>query len=89
MKLERQNQWDIERLKEKTEEFAEKLDKIEQRIHDLEIFKETTVQQLIVVFDKLKELQEGDKFIKRMFITALVGSAFSAVAGLIVWAIQN
>lgn len=83
------NEWDIKRLQEWKAEVVSKLQEQDKWNREVATFKDTTVQQLIVIFDKLKELHEGDKWLKRMFTTALVGTGVSALGALIVWAFQN
>lgn len=88
-----QNKWEIEQLKEQAKERAQKTSerfrKVEEKIEDLVLFKTSTVEKLIIVFQMLEELKEGDKYIKRVFITSLVAAAVSGVGSLIVWAFQN
>lgn len=81
--------WEHEQLMEWKKEVNLKFEKLEEWKHGQDKFKTTTVQQLVTIFKKLEELQEGDKWIKRMFITALVGTGFSAVMAMVLWAIQN
>lgn len=87
--MQERNEWDIKQLQEWKKDVSTMARETEKRLRELEAFKETTVQQLIVIFDKLKLLQEGDQWIKRIFIISLVGAVVSAVSSLIVWAIQN
>jgi len=86
---EQKNAWDIEQLQNWKKELMQKMGKLETRVEEHETFKATTIQQLLVVFKTLDELKEGDKWLRRMFITALVGTALTAIGALLVWAIQN
>lgn len=83
------NTWEIEQMKARIGEVYDVAKKNAEKIHDLEIFKTSTVDKLIIVFDKLEELQEGDRWIKRVFITALVGAIVSAVFSLVMWGITK
>lgn len=85
--------WDIEQIKQREIDrevgYREKFKKIEEDMKDLWTFKTSTVEKLIMIFQMLEELKEGDKMIKRIFITSLVGGVFSGLSALVVWAIQN
>lgn len=83
------NAWNIEKLLEWKAEVEIRFRDLNGWQHDHDEFKNTTIQQLIVIFDTLKELKEGDKWLKRMFITALVGTGVTSIGALIVWAFQN
>lgn len=83
------NSWEIERLKDRQTEYERKQETQDERIRKLESFRDATVEKLIVVFNKLEELQEGDKWIKRVFISSLVTAITGAVISFIIWAIQN
>lgn len=75
-------QWRLSKVEEQTKQNTED-------IRDLVRFKERTLERLKTIFEKLKELQEGDRWIKRMFITALTGSILSVLGALLVWALQR
>lgn len=83
------NTWDIDRLKESRLENTRRIAILEDKMQKHDVFKETTIQQMLVVFEKIKELQEGDKWIKRMFITALTGTGLSALSAVLFWFINN
>lgn len=83
------NSWDIKQLQRESED-SKVVDKDhELRLRSLESFRDSTVERLITVFNRLDELQEGDQWIKRVIVTALVTGVIGAVISLIVWAIQN
>lgn len=82
-------QWEHEQLMEWRKEVIAKFENLEEWKRGQDEFKQTTILQLLTIVKRLEELQEGDKWIKRMFVTALVGTALSAVGGIIMWAIQN
>ena len=83
------NTWDIAQLQEKVKEAFELIKDHEGRMKAQETFKAATIEKLIVIFQKLEELQEGDRWIKRAFVVSLIGAVLSAISALIVWAIQN
>jgi len=83
------NTWDIEQLKRQVERLEGRDGETELRLRTLESFKDSTVEKLIVIFAKLDELQEGDRWIKRVFVTSLVGGITTALISFVVWAIQN
>lgn len=83
------NSWDIRQLQRESEDSKKIEIEHELRIRSLESFRDSTVERLITVFNRLDELQEGDKWIKRVFVTALVTGVIGAIISLIVWAIQN
>lgn len=83
------NAWDIGQMKEKMGEMTDVLKGHTRQLQDYETFKAATVEKLLIIFAKLEELQEGDRWIKRIFVTALVGAVTSAVISLVVWAFQN
>jgi chromosome segregation ATPase len=83
------NSWDIKQLQREAED-SRAVDKDhEARLRSLESFRDSTVEKLITVFNRLDELQEGDQWIKRVIVTSLVTGVIGAVISLIVWAIQN
>lgn len=83
------NSWDIKQLQRESED-SKKVDQDhERRLRSLESFQDSTVEKLITVFKRLDELHEGDQWIKRVIVTALVSSVIGAVISLVVWAIQN
>lgn len=83
------NSWDIAQLQREAED-GRTVDKDhEARLRSLESFRDSTVEKLITVFNRLDELQEGDQWIKRVIVTALVTGIIGAIISLVVWAIQN
>lgn len=83
------NSWDIKQLQRETEDSRRVDQDHEARLRALESFRDSTVERLIVVFNRLDELQEGDQWIKRVIVTSLVTGVIGAVISLVVWAIQN
>ena len=83
------NAWDIEQLQSAMGEMKKNWQDHEGRMRIMESFKDSTVEKLIIIFNKLEELQEGDKWIKRVFITSLIAATISTLGSLIVWAFQN
>lgn len=79
-------EWEIEQLKDLVKGLKEGQTKHHELLAELALFKATTVDKLLLIFAKLEELREGDRWIKRIFVTALIGAILSAVASLIVWA---
>lgn len=83
------NAWDIKQLQKENED-SKRVDlDHESRLRSLESFRDSTVEKLITVFNRLDELQEGDQWIKRVIVTALVTGIVGAVISLVVWAVQN
>ena len=83
------NSWDIKQLQREVED-GRVVDKDhEARLRSLESFRDSTVEKMITVFNRLDELQEGDQWIKRVIVTALITGVIGAVISLIVWAIQT
>lgn len=87
--MEQRNSWEIERLKESVSEVNRKHDDQEKRLRALESFRDATLEKLIVIYSKLDELQEGDKWIKRVFISSLITAITGAVVSFILWAIKG
>lgn len=83
------NSWDIKQLQRETEDSRKVEQDHEARLRSIESFRDSTVEKLITVFNRLDELQEGDQWIKRVIVTALVTGVIGAIISLIVWAIQN
>lgn len=83
------NAWDIKQLQKETEDSRRVDQDHEVRLRSLESFRDSTVEKLITVFNRLDELQEGDQWIKRVIVTALVTGIIGAIVSLVVWAIQN
>lgn len=83
------NSWDIKQLQKESEESRRVEQDHEARLRSLESFRDSTVEKLITVFNRLDELQEGDQWIKRVIVTALVTGVIGAIISLVVWAIQN
>lgn len=83
------NAWDISKLKEDVAELRRVELEHEVRIRSLESFRDSTVERLITVFNRLDELQEGDQWIKRVITTALITAVIGALISGVVWAIQN
>lgn len=81
--------WDVNNLKEESNQQAQNLLEQEARIRKLESFKDSTVEKLITIFNMIEDIKEGDKWIKRTFTAALVTMVTGAVASLLVWLIQN
>lgn len=88
-----QTKWEVEQLKKREEKKDEKnenrFQKLEEKVDALVIFKTATVEKLLMILQMLEELKEGNRVIKRIFITSLVGSVLSGITAAIVWAIQN
>ena len=87
--MERENQFQINLLRNEHEALVRHVDDLETRQREMEKFKESTVEKLLVIFEKLDELRKGDQFIKRVFITSLVGAICSGLVSVIIWAFQN
>lgn len=83
------NSWDIRQLQKDVEEAKRVQGEQESRLRSLESFRDSTVEKLITVFRRLDELAEGDQWIKRVIVTALITGVIGAVISLVVWAIQN
>lgn len=83
------NSWDIKQLQRETEDSRRVDQDHEARLRTLESFRDTTIERLVMVFNRLDELQEGDQWIKRVIVTALITGVIGAVISLVVWAIQN
>lgn len=83
------NAWDIVQLWKAMGELKDLYRDQEKEIKTLTEFKNSTVEKLIIIFATLEELREGDRFIKRVFITSLVGAVLSVLGSLIVWAFQT
>ena len=89
MEKEQRNAWEIERLNDSVAEINRKQVEQEQRLRVLESFRDSTLEKLIVIYNKLDELQEGDKWIKRVFISSLITAVTGAIVSFIVWAIKG
>lgn len=83
------NSWDIQQLQRETEDSRRVDQDHEARLRAMESFRDSTVEKLITVFNRLDELQEGDQWIKRVVVTSLVTGVIGAIISLVVWAIQN
>ena len=83
------NSWDIKQLQKDSQESRRVDLEHEKRLRSLESFRDSTIEKLINVFNMLEELKEGDQWIKRVIVTALVTGVIGAVISLIVWAIQT
>jgi hypothetical protein len=87
--VEQRNSWEIERLKESVSQVNRKQEDQEVRLRALESFRDATLEKLIVIYNKLDELQEGDKWIKRVFISSLITAITGAIVSFILWAIKG
>lgn len=83
------NSWDIEQLQRQANDTKAVAQDHEARLRSLESFKDSTVEKLITVFNRLDELQEGGQWIKRVIVTSLVTGVIGAIISLLIWAIQN
>lgn len=83
------NSWDIKQLQRETEDSRRVDQDHEARLRSLESFRDSTVEKLITVFNRLDELQEGDQWIKRVIVGSLVTGVIGAIISLVVFAIQN
>lgn len=83
------NSWDIAQLQRESEDSRTVGKDHEARLRSLESFRDSTVEKLVTVFNRLDELQEGDQWIKRVIVTALITGIIGAIISLVVWAIQN
>ena len=83
------NTWDIKQLQRESEDSRAVTKDHELRLRSLESFRDSTVEKLITVFNRLDELQEGDQWIKRVIVGALITGIIGAIISLVVWAIQN
>lgn len=83
------NTWDIDQLKKQTERTEAEIVNLKKDVDELQSFRDTSVQKFITIFNRLSEMQEGDQWIKRIFIGALVTGAIGTIFSLTVWAIQN
>lgn len=83
------NEWDINQIYQKVEAIEKQMRDNAGKIHDLELFRESTAQKLLTIFSELKDLQDGDKWIKRLIIGSLITGAVGAVFSFLVWAVQS
>lgn len=74
--------WDVDRLKEQSENHDKRLD-------ELEDFKISTVEKLKTVFERIKELESTNRWMSQSFFYLLGGGVVSAIGALIVWLIQK
>lgn len=86
---EQKNTWEIEQLKKQTDRVEAEVINLKKDVDDLQSFRDTSVQKFITIFNRLKEMQEGDQWVKRIFIGALVTGAIGSIFSFIVWAVQN
>lgn len=83
------HRWEIDQLKKQYERADAEITNLKKDVDELQSFRDTSVQKFITIFNRLKEMQEGDMWIKRLFIGALVTGACGSVFAFITWAIQN
>lgn len=70
-------------------ELRGKLEKLDQRIDELDRFKDSQEVRNMQLFSMIAEIKDDTRWIRRTFTSALIGGSFSAVIGLVVWMIQG
>lgn len=79
----------MEQLEKRQDKQEERMEKHDDRIDDLEKKQTRTDEQLVTVFNVLKDIADDTRWIRRTFIGALLVGAVSAGFTLIVWLIQG
>lgn len=82
-------QWEVDRIKESNKDKDKDIKDHAKRLSELEAFKISTIEKLLIIFTKIEEIKEGDKWIKRTFTGTLITAIIGAVVSFVVWAIQN
>lgn len=81
--------WQVRQNTKAIKDMQADLGKQDDRLRTVEVFKETTVDKLLQVFQAVEKLEEKDRWEKRTFTAALLTSIVGAVISAIVWAFQN
>lgn len=81
--------WQVRQNTRAIKDINLELGKQDDRLRTVEVFKETTVDKLLQVFQAVEKLEEKDRWEKRTFTAALLTSIVGAVISAIVWAFQN
>lgn len=82
-------QWEIEHLKKKADQHEIRLNKQDEKISVLQSFKYSTVEKLITIFNSIDEMKEDSRWMRKTFITTLVGGIVTVIGSLLVWLITS
>lgn len=80
--MENEEKWRVNKLEETQSDHDE-------RIRDLEGFREATVQQLKTIFERLRAIENSNKWVSQSFFYILLSGVVSAVFALINWLITG
>lgn len=70
-------------------ELRGKVEKLDQRIDELDRFRDSQEVRNEQLFSMVAEIKDDTRWIRRTFTSALIGGSSSAVIGLVVWMIQG
>lgn len=70
-------------------ELRGKIEKLDDRIDQLDRFKESQAVRNLQLFDMIAEIKDDTRWIRRTFAGALIGGSGSAIIGLVVWMIKG
>lgn len=70
-------------------ELRGKIEKLDERIDQLDRFKESQAVRNMQLFDMIAEIKDDTRWIRRTFAGALIGGSGSAIIGLVVWMIKG
>lgn len=74
--------WQVEELKEKVQQNTKEIDK-------LKSFKDTTVEQLKTVFNRLKDIEKTKQWFSQSFFYLILSGAIGAVFFFIQWLVTT
>ncbi|WP_077325802.1 hemolysin XhlA family protein [Virgibacillus siamensis] len=80
--MDEREKWRIKRLEDDNERMKNELD-------DLQRFKESTVEKLKTVYERIQDLESTNQWISRSFFYVIFGGVISAFGSLIVWLITR
>lgn len=80
--MENEENWRVKKIEKTQEEHS-------QQIRELENFKWATVEKLRTIFERLKEIENSNKWVSQSFFYILISGVVSAVFALINWLITG
>lgn len=66
-----------------------KIEKMEERLQSLELFKVRTIEQLKTLFNTVDEIKKSNRWMSQSFIYLLAGGIISGITSLLIWLIQR
>ena len=81
--------WQIEQIHERLRKIDKENGSRDEKIDTLESFKDSTVEKLNVIFEKIEDLSESGKWLKRTLVGAMVAGVVTILTTLATWFIQN